>query len=77
MAHRYEEKTFVEDRSRIGSLVHDATSQGRIVTVIAYLEGLPGDPNRLPIESRIACRTQEQAEMVARVLRMAVGVSKR
>lgn len=51
------------DKSRNGSLVHSATSQGRTVEVVAYLEG-----GTHPIKSSIICRTSEQAAEVARVL---------
>jgi hypothetical protein len=59
-------KTIEIDRSRNGHLVHSATSSGRCVTVVAYIEGIE-DP-RLTIESSIICRTQEQAAEIARVL---------
>lgn len=58
------------DRSRAGYLVHSATSSGRHVEVVAYIEGLE-DP-RYAIESRVLCRTAEQAAEIARVLREAM-----
>lgn len=58
--------TYPDDRSRHGFLVHDAASGGRWVTVTAYLEG-----GTRPIETRLLCRTQEQAAELARVLREA------
>jgi hypothetical protein len=51
------------DRSREGHLIHEASSSGRDVRVVAYLEGL-----KRPVESRIICRTAEQATELARVL---------
>jgi len=60
-----------EDRSRAGSLVHSAMASGRHVTVVAYIEGPQGDENRYAIESTITCRTSEQANEIARVLREA------
>ena len=61
----------VVDLSRSGRLVHAATSSGRTVTVVGYIEGVQGDPTRCTIESQIICRTSEQAAEVARVLREA------
>jgi len=58
--------TNVTDRSRSGFLVHSATSSGRGVRVVAYIEGL--DDPCYEIESSIICRTPEQAAEVARVL---------
>lgn len=58
------------DRSRSGHLVHDCTSSGRCVRLIAYIEGV-GEHPRYEIESNIICRTQEQAAELARILREA------
>lgn len=55
-----------EDRSRAGSLVHHASASGRLVRVVAYIEGVQ-DP-RYAVESTITCRTSEQAAEIARVL---------
>lgn len=54
---------YPNDRSRHGQLVHEVTSEGRYVYIVAYLEG--GDR---PIKSQILCRTSEQAAEIARVL---------
>lgn len=58
------------DRSRSGHLVHDATSSGRIVDVVTYIEGLEPGP-RMEVRTQIVCRTAAQAAEVARVLRVA------
>jgi hypothetical protein len=59
------------DLSRNGKLVHEATSSGRTVHVVAYIEGIE-DP-RYAVESQIVCRTPEQAAKVARVLSEALA----
>lgn len=55
---------YPNDRSRHGRLVHDARPDGRYVRVTAYLEG--GDR---PITRDLLCRSPEQAQEIARVLR--------
>ena len=64
--------TTEQDKSRMGTLVHAASSSGREVHVVAYIEGVEPDA-RHEIDSRILCRTQEQAAEVARVLREALA----
>lgn len=51
------------DNSRSGSLIHTATSSGRTVNLVQYVEG-----GVHPVKSTIMCRTQEQATELARVL---------
>lgn len=60
------------DRSRAGHLVHSATSSGRYVAVVVYIEGagIPMEPRR-EVRSEILCRTQEQATELARIIREA------
>lgn len=59
----------VVDRSREGYLVHDARSSGREVTVTTHIEGLQGTLPRYAVESRVVCRTAEQAAELAKQLR--------
>lgn len=70
------ENEMMHDRSRDGALIHEATSSGRIVTVVAYIEAevpIQAQTFRLlhPVKSTILCRTSEQAAEVARILREA------
>lgn len=58
------------DNSRNGKLVHSATSSGRNVKVVMYVEGAGVEGQRLfPVEGRLIARTSEQGAEVARVLR--------
>lgn len=63
---RVTRETTDQDESRAGRLVHHASASGRAVKVVAYIEGI--DHPRYEVESRIICRTSEQAAAVARVL---------
>lgn len=54
---------FAADRSRNGALVHEARSSGRDLRIVAYLEG-----GERPVVGHVTCRTQQQAEEIARVL---------
>ncbi len=60
------------DRSRKGYLVHSATSSGREVTLVLYIEGLQ-DPRYIH-EQRLLCRTSEQASAIAQLLTEAKSV---
>jgi hypothetical protein len=60
------ESPTMEDKSRQGMLVHEATSSGRTVHIVVYVEA-----GTHPVKSTIMCRTQEQASELARVLREA------
>jgi len=57
------------DNSRLGGLIHSATSNGRWVKLVVYIEG--GNESGKPIGSDIVCRTSEQAAKIAEVLRNA------
>jgi hypothetical protein len=55
-----------EDKSRNGGLIHEASSSGRWVKVVTYLEGVK-DPKFI-VEGSLVCRSSEQAAELARVL---------
>jgi hypothetical protein len=58
--------TIEVDKSREGHLIHNATSSGRWVKIVAYIEGTQ-DP-RYMVESNMVCRSSEQAREICRVL---------
>ena len=58
--------TTEEDRSRAGYLIHHASSSGRDVRVVVYLEGTK--PPRFIVGERLVARSSEQAAEIARVL---------
>jgi len=61
------DKTYPDDRSRHGHLVHNAVASGREVKIVAYLEG-----GHNPIMSRVLCRTPQQAFTIATLLQDAM-----
>lgn len=66
--------TNVVDESRNGRLVHRATSSGRELEIVTYIEGLQGDTTgRYEMATRVLCRTQEQAAKIAQLLTEARG----